>query len=100
MAVEIKKNGNKDHLDVFYHLVKDEELDMSTPTQYGFSSDTKSRLKFLDKIYIPKKIYIVPKIHESKSLNSESELILETLHNDKNKLFICNNRSFITIKNI
>jgi hypothetical protein len=89
MAVEIKKNGNKDHLDVFYHLVKDEELDMSTPTQYGFSSDTKSRLKFLDKIYIPKKIYIVPKIHESKSLNSESELILETLHNDKNKLFIC-----------
>lgn len=96
MAVEIKQNGKKKKLDLFYHLVKDEDLKMSTPTHYHFSSETDSLIKFSNKDYIPKTIYIAPKLHLADTIQSELELVLEAVHHEKTKIFLCIGINFVT----
>ena len=89
MAVEINHNGKNNKLDLLYYLVKDEELKMSTPTQYHFAQKTNSVIQFLEKSYIPKNIYITPKLHLATTINSECELVLECIHEEMHKIFLC-----------
>lgn len=97
MAVEIKHNGKKNKLDLFYHLVKDEDLKMSTPTHYHFPSETDSLIKFSKKEYVPKNIFIAPKLHLADTIQSELELVLEAVNNEKNtKIFLCIGLNFVT----
>jgi hypothetical protein len=89
MAVEILNSNKNTNLDVFYDFGKKEDLKITSPTHYQFNEKTLSKFRLLDKTFVPKNIFITEKIHKANRLNQECELILETLHGESFKMFIC-----------
>lgn len=97
MAVEIIRNKkNNAEVEILYQFSKDEKLSMISPLHYTFQNNTRSNIKCMDKIFIPKNIYITPKIHKSNTLDQDCEMIVETLHKDTQPLFICVGLKFET----